>query len=199
MMKVKFSEVASQEESASEMVCLGIQIVSSEQRWSCLIGPKRGKIHIHHADFYCAIILLHHHGKMSYTQLSPSPTPQPTLSPAEYHRLYSIETSLQILMKIGGAISCISSFLLAKHILKKKWADISLTSMVLLGISVVDMIASFFGPFMGLWMAGEGVLLIRSGPLLAGNTQTCTAQGFIIYFSRTYFVTAYAGLGALCE
>jgi hypothetical protein len=136
---------------------------------------------------------------MSYnTQLSPSPTPQPTLSPRGPGSI-EIEVSLQILWKIGGAISFISSFLLAKHILKKKWADISLTSMVLLGISVMNMIESFFGPFMGLWMAGEGVLLIRSGPLLAGNTQTCTFQGFIYNFTITYFVTAYAGLGALCE
>ena len=137
---------------------------------------------------------------MSYTQLgAPSPTPQPTMSPAEFHRFYSMEVSLQILMKIGGVISCISSFILARHILKKKWADISLVSMMLFGISVMDIIGSFIGYFMGLWMSGEGMLFIRSGPLLAGNTQTCTAQGFILLLSSTYFVTAYTGLGALCE
>ena len=52
---------------------------------------------------------------------------------------------------------------------------------------------------MGLWMSGEGIAFIRSGPLIAGNTQTCTAQGFLFNASLTYFVTAYAGLGALCE
>ena len=135
---------------------------------------------------------------MSYTQLA-TPTPQPTLSPAEYHRYISIETSMQILFKIGGAISCISSFILAKHILKKKWADISLTSMLLLGISVMDILGSFFGYFMGNWMAGEGIWYINSGPLIAGNTQTCTAQGFILTFTFTYFLTAYTGLGALCK
>ena len=93
----------------------------------------------------------------------------------------------------------ISSILLAMHILKKKWADISLVSMMLFGISVMDIIGSFIGYFMGLWMSGEGMLFIRSGPLLAGNTQTCTAQGFIVTFTLTYFVTAYTGLGALCE
>mmetsp|Transcript_22874 Transcript_22874/g.37327 ORF Transcript_22874/g.37327 Transcript_22874/m.37327 type:complete len:312 (+) Transcript_22874:3-938(+) len=61
----------------------------------------------------------------------------------------------------------------------------------------MDIIGSFFGFFMGLWMSGEGILFITSGPLIAGNTQTCTAQGFIFTFSLTYFVTAYAGLGAL--
>ena len=141
---------------------------------------------------------------MPYTQLAtPSPTLQPTLSPGEIeallNRFTTIETSWQILLKIGGAISCISSILLAMHILKKKWADISLTSMLLLGISVMDIIGSFIGYFMGLWMSGEGMLFIRSGPLLAGNTQTCTAQGFIVTFTLTYFVTAYTGLGALCE
>ena len=137
---------------------------------------------------------------MSYTQLgAPSPTPQPTMSPAEFHRFYSMEVSLQILMKIGGVISCISSFILARHILKKKWSDISLTSMMLLGISVMEIIGSFFTYVMGLWMGGEGIWYIRSGPLLAGNTQTCTAQGFFLLFSLAYFVTAYAGLGALCE
>ena len=64
---------------------------------------------------------------------------------------------------------------------------------------MMDIIGSFIGYFMGLWMSGEGMLFIRSGPLLAGNTQTCTAQGFILTFTLTYFVTAYAGLGALCE
>ena len=140
---------------------------------------------------------------MSYNQITPSPTPMPTMSPAEVedyiNHYMSIELSWHILMKIGGAISCISSFLLATHILKKKWTDISLTSIMLLGISVMDIIGSFFGFFMGLWMSGEGILFITSGPLIAGNTQTCTAQGFIFTFSLTYFVTAYAGLGALCE
>ena len=136
---------------------------------------------------------------MSYTQLSPSPTPTPEDLEALLNHYYSIEVSWQILMKIGGAISCISSFVLATHILKKKWADISLTSSLLLGISVMEIIGSFFTYVMGLWMAGEGIFLIRSGPLLAGNTQTCTAQGFFLTFTLTYFVTAYAGLGALCE
>ena len=148
-------------------------------------------------------VLSPHHREMSYTQLSSSPTPQPTLSPEDLeallNRFYSMEVSWQILMKIGGVISCISSFLLAKHILKKKLADISLTSIMLLGISIMDMIGSFFGYFMGLWMGGEGIFVIRSGPLLAGNTQTCTAQGFILHLASTYFVTAYTGLGALCE
>eukprot|EP00985_Skeletonema_marinoi_P033658 scaffold41824_cov219-Skeletonema_marinoi.AAC.7 len=110
---------------------------------------------------------------------------------------FPIETSLHILLKIGGAISCISSFLLARHILKKKWAGMSLQSMMLLGISVMDVIGSFFGYVMGLWMSGEGIYYIHSGPLIAGDTQTCTAQGFILTFAFTYFLTAYAGLGAL--
>ena len=106
---------------------------------------------------------------------------------------------MQILMKIGGTISCISSFLLARHILRKKWVDINLTSMLLLGISVMGIIGSFFTYVMGLWMGGEDIWFIDSGPLLAGNTQTCTAQGFFLTFTTTYFVTAYTGLGALCE
>eukprot|EP00985_Skeletonema_marinoi_P033656 scaffold41824_cov219-Skeletonema_marinoi.AAC.5 len=134
---------------------------------------------------------------------TPPPPPTPVLSPnydaEEYHHYIPIETSLHILLKIGGAISCISSFLLARHILKKKWADMSLSSMMLLGISVMDVIGSFFASFVGLWMSGEGIGFIRTGPLIAGDTQTCTAQGFILIFAFTYFVTAYAGLGALCE
>jgi len=140
---------------------------------------------------------------MSSYKISTPPPPTPALSPdydaEEYHHYIQIETSLHILLKISGAISCISSFLLARHILKKKWAGISLPSMMLFGISVMDVIGSFFGYVMGLWMSGEGIYYIRSGPLIAGDTQTCTAQGFILTFAFTYFLTAYAGLGALCE
>jgi hypothetical protein len=117
-----------------------------------------------------------------------------------YRHYVRIELSLHILMKISGVISCIASFLLVRHIMKKKkWADISLTNVMLLGISVMDIIGSFFGYFMGSWMIGEYTGFIRSGPLFAGNQQTCTAQGFLVNFAFTYFVTAYAGLGALCE
>jgi len=114
---------------------------------------------------------------------------------AEHMRIVRILTSMHILMKISSVISIVSSFLLARHILKKK--DASLTNVMLVGISVMDMIGSFFGYFMGGWMMGtrEDV----DSHLLSGNQQTCTTQGFILTFSFTYFVTAYAELGALCE
>jgi hypothetical protein len=135
---------------------------------------------------------------MSYKLMPPVPAPPPSAVEDE-NKTVKIITSMHILLKIGGAISCISSFLLARHILKKKktWADISLTSLMLVGISVINMIGSFFGYFMGGWMMGESDFVQSS--LLSGNQQTCTAQGFLLTFSFTYFVTAYAGLGALCE
>ena len=113
----------------------------------------------------------------------------------------SISTSLIIISKIGGTISFFSSFLTARCIKKSKpsWEDVLLPNIVIFGISVICMIGSFFGWFMGPWMVGDGDPWIQTGPLLAGNTKTCTAQGFFTFFAYVYFVTAYTGLGALCK
>ena len=116
------------------------------------------------------------------------------------NRQNAINNSVIIIAKIGGIISIISSFLLVRHILHKKWADLPLSSIILFGISLVDIIGVFFGFVMGTWMMGEGIEYMgfpSSSPLVAGNTATCTAQGFFLIFCSTYFVTAYAGLGIL--
>jgi hypothetical protein len=106
----------------------------------------------------------------------------------------ALERSLVILPKISGTLSCIGSGLLARHIAKKGFKDVSLTSRMLFGISIVDIIGSFFAYVLGSWMAPRNTLTYS-----AGNTATCSFQGFVLVFNLIYFATAYAELAAICE
>lgn len=106
----------------------------------------------------------------------------------------AIDRSLVILPKITGALSCIGSGLLARHVAKKGLKDASLTSHMLFCISIVDFVSSFFAYFLGSWMAPRGTLTYS-----AGNVATCNFQGFVFVFELVYFATAYAELAAICE
>jgi hypothetical protein len=106
----------------------------------------------------------------------------------------ALNRSLVILPKISGILSCIGSGLLARHITKKGFKDVSLTSRMLLGISIVDILGSFVAYFLGSWMAPRGTLTYS-----AGNTATCSFQGFVLVFNLVYFATAYAEMAAICE
>lgn len=106
----------------------------------------------------------------------------------------AIERSLVILPKISGALSCIGSGLLARHVAKKGLKEASLTSHMLFCISIVDFISSFFAYFLSSWMAPRGTL-----PYAAGNVATCSFQGFVFVFELVYFATAYTELAAICE
>lgn len=108
----------------------------------------------------------------------------------------SIFLSFEIIPKCTGALSMISSTLLARHIItKKKWGDVSLTNKILFAISIVDIIYSFFVSFLSTWMVPRGAS--HHASLAAGTTATCTAQGFIAVFSMSYFATAYTALAVL--
>ena len=109
----------------------------------------------------------------------------------------AIVRSSVIIAKITGSFSIIGSFLLARHILHKRrkqsGRDDSLASILLFNISVVNIIGVFFTFFMGPWMTG----FYWDRLTAEGNIAACTAQGFFLYFTEVYFLTAYAGLGAL--
>ena len=90
----------------------------------------------------------------------------------------------------------IGSTLLTRHVItaKKQWGEISLTNKILLWISIVDIIASFFVFFMSSWMVPRGTDGVE---FAAGTTATCMAQGFFDVFSIVYFATAYTELAVL--
>ena len=109
--------------------------------------------------------------------------------------LHAIDRSLVILPKISGALSCIGSALVGRHIAKKGLKEASLTSHMLFRISIVDFISSFFAYFLSSWMIPR-----ESGiPYAAGNQATCDVQGFMFVFQLVYCATAYAELAAICE
>ena len=139
---------------------------------------------------------------MSSAQTTLSPTTTPTLSQEALEKYVRMEISLAVLMKIGGLVSCVSSILLMRHIIlksKTNWSKISLTNTMLVGISVSDLIGSFFWYFMGNWMSGATPWNTNVASLYAGNTQTCTAQGFFGTLTFIYSLAAYTMLGGLCE
>eukprot|EP00984_Skeletonema_dohrnii_P010008 scaffold3867_cov115-Skeletonema_dohrnii-CCMP3373.AAC.8 len=104
----------------------------------------------------------------------------------------ALTRALVILPKISGVLSIIGSGLLARHVAKKGLKEVSLTSHMLLHISIVDIISSFFAYFLSSWLAPKG-----SMPYAAGNMATCTFQGAVFVFSLIYFATAYAELAAI--
>ncbi len=114
----------------------------------------------------------------------------------------AVERSSVIIAKITGSFSIIGSFLLARHVLHKRKqsgrGDLPLSSILLLNISVVNIIGVFFTFFMGPWMNGyDWNQFFLDIPQSRFNTAACSAQGFFLYFAEVYFLTAYAGLGAL--
>jgi len=93
--------------------------------------------------------------------------------------------------KFGGVLSMIGSALIVRHILttkKMKWREISLPNAILLRISIVDIIASFFVYFLSFWMVPRGTPHVR---FASGTDGTCALQGWSDTFSMTYFATAY--------
>ena len=107
--------------------------------------------------------------------------------------IWALERGVEIVSKVTGAISIVASTFVARHITTtKQWREISLTNMMMLFISVVDIITSFFVYFMSSWMAPPPTSIYA-----AGTTATCTAQGFFNTFSLAYFSTAYTQLAVL--
>lgn len=89
----------------------------------------------------------------------------------------SLEISIAIIPKVGGTLSLIANTLIMRDV-SIKWHGkklVPLTSVIVFCISACDWLCSFFSAFMSTWMvpADTGYYLA------SGNTQTCTAQGFI--------------------
>jgi hypothetical protein len=101
----------------------------------------------------------------------------------------ALERSLVILPKISGSLSCIGSALIARHIAAKNIKEVSLASKILFGISIVDIIDSFFAYVLGSWMAPRGTLTFA-----VGNFTSCGVQGFVHVFGIVYLATAYTEL-----
>lgn len=91
----------------------------------------------------------------------------------------------------------IGSTLIVRQILttkKMKWRQVSLPNEILLRISIVDIIASFFVYFLSFWMVPRGTPHVR---FASGTNGTCSLQGWSDIFSITYFATAYTQLAIL--
>ncbi|KAL7546427.1 hypothetical protein ACHAWF_009761 [Thalassiosira exigua] len=92
-----------------------------------------------------------------------------------------LEKSVAIIPKVGGALSLVACTAIIRDV-SIKWhrkKTVPLTSVIVFCISVADWIFSLFGAFLSTWMIPPD-----SGHYLAsGNTQSCTAQGFIVALS----------------
>lgn len=84
--------------------------------------------------------------------------------------------TLAIIPKVTGAISFICSTYLVYHILKSKKRRQKTYERVICGLSLGDMITSFFGFFLSTWPKPAETFL-SWGAL--GTTRTCEAQGFL--------------------
>lgn len=109
----------------------------------------------------------------------------------------TLDVSIAIIPKVGGMISLLSCSLLMRDV-SIKWhtkKSVSLTSVIVFFISMVDWLYSFFGAFLSTWM-----MPADSGHhLAAGNINTCTAQGFITAFAIFAHMSYYAELMITCE
>jgi len=83
--------------------------------------------------------------------------------------------ALSIIPKVTGMISCIASGYVIWHVLRHKKRRALTKNRVLVGISVHDMISSFFGFFLSTWPIPADTWLVWGA---TGTVQTCTMQGF---------------------
>lgn len=110
----------------------------------------------------------------------------------------TLEVATAIIPKVGGALSLIACSFIMRDV-SAKWREklrVSLTSILIFCISVADWLASFFSAFMSTWMAPSDALVWDGRPiyLAAGNTATCTAQGFITTLTIAASMSYYAVL-----
>mmetsp|Transcript_23735 Transcript_23735/g.50810 ORF Transcript_23735/g.50810 Transcript_23735/m.50810 type:complete len:358 (-) Transcript_23735:782-1855(-) len=85
-----------------------------------------------------------------------------------------------LLMKTGGLLSMIASHFIARDVFRRyhRGERIRLTSKIVFELSVANFWASFFSAFMSTWMVPK-----ESGAYqAAGNTASCSAQGFLNNF-----------------
>ena len=85
------------------------------------------------------------------------------------HRYYT-----QIVGKVGGALSCVGSAYILQDVLRDpNKRTKSIYHRIMLGLSVMDILSSFFAWFIGSWAMPKG-----SWMWTAGNIVTCDIAGF---------------------
>jgi len=84
--------------------------------------------------------------------------------------------ALAIIPKVTGALSFLCSSYLVFHILRSKKRRNDPFERIIMGLSVADMITSFFGFFLSTWPMPKDTFL-ASGAI--GTTATCSMQGFM--------------------
>jgi len=85
--------------------------------------------------------------------------------------------ALAIIPKFTGMLSFLCSGFLVQHILRSQKQRKSPYSRIIVGLSTADMFSSFFGFFLSTWPMPSDTWLAYGA---AGNTQTCSMQGFFL-------------------
>ena len=86
--------------------------------------------------------------------------------------------ALAIVPKVTGMISFIASGYVIWHILTHRRRRALTKNRILVGMSVHDMISSFFGFFLSTWPVPADTWLVFGA---SGTTQSCTMQGFFFH------------------
>ncbi|KAL7536464.1 hypothetical protein ACHAWF_005470 [Thalassiosira exigua] len=110
----------------------------------------------------------------------------------DFEHFEHLRRSIAIVPKVGGLLSLIACTLIMRDV-SIKWhtkRNVSLSSLIVFSISVADWLYSLFGAFLSTWMIPSDTWHY----LAAGNTQSCTAQGFIVILTVVASMSYYAAL-----
>jgi len=87
-----------------------------------------------------------------------------------------MSTTHQIIMKVGGSISCFGSGYIIQDVLRNQdKRSTSIYHRIMVGLSTMDILLSFFAFFLGTWPLPKDASFLWA----AGNMQSCEAVGFI--------------------
>mmetsp|Transcript_6877 Transcript_6877/g.9146 ORF Transcript_6877/g.9146 Transcript_6877/m.9146 type:complete len:113 (-) Transcript_6877:879-1217(-) len=86
------------------------------------------------------------------------------------------ELIMTIFQKTGGFLSTLGSSLIVSDVAKKvrNGKETDPYQRIMVGLSTLDVLVSFFVLFLGTWMVPKETEWLWA----AGNTSTCSAQGF---------------------
>jgi len=88
-----------------------------------------------------------------------------------------MSTTHQIIMKVGGSISCFGSGYIIQDVLRNQdKRSTSIYHRIMVGLSTMDILLSFFAFFLGTWPLPNDY---SSFPWAIGNMQSCVAAAFI--------------------
>ena len=114
----------------------------------------------------------------------------------------TLEVANTIIPKVCGALSIIACVFIIRDV-STKWhrnRSVSIASVLIFCISIADLLFSFFSAFLSTWMVPKDTHIPGwSVYLAAGNTQSCTAQGFITTLTVCASMSYYATLMVYCE